>query len=80
MAHAYATFRANKNVTVGGVSIYPTFMQLWPTYMMITAGAITVVLNSLVVYWRIRGTAKDLKREEMYNKFWDYALHGINVR
>jgi len=78
MAHAYTTFLANKNVTAGGERIYPTFMQLWPTYMMITAAAITVLLNSCVVFWRIHGTAKDLKREQMYNKYWDYALHGIN--
>lgn len=79
MANAYRTFLANKNVTAGGQAIYPTFMALWPTYMMIAAGAVTVVLNACVVFWRVRGHIKDEKREEMYNKAWDYLLHGINV-
>lgn len=79
MTHAYLTFLANKDVTAGGQAIYPSFMQLWPTYIMITAGAITVLLNTCIVFWRAHGTIKDLKREEMYNKMWDYALHGINV-
>ncbi|KAH9213483.1 hypothetical protein DL95DRAFT_506279 [Leptodontidium sp. 2 PMI_412] len=78
MANAYRTFLANKNVTAGGQAIYPTFMALWPTYMMIAAGAVTVVLNACVVFWRVRGHIKDEKREEMYNKAWDYLLHGIN--
>ncbi|KAG4441909.1 hypothetical protein IFR05_002593 [Cadophora sp. M221] len=77
MTKAYVTYRANQNVTAGGVSIYPTFMQLWPTYMMMTAGAVTVLLNGCVVVWRVRGTMKDLEREEVYNKVWDYLLHGI---
>jgi hypothetical protein len=47
--------------------------------MMIAAGAVTVVLNACVVFWRVRGHIKDEKREEMYNKAWDYLLHGINV-
>lgn len=79
MTKAYITYRANQNVTAGGLSIYPTFMQLWPTYMMIIAGAVTVLLNACVVAWRVRGTMKDLEREEMYNKVWDYVLHGITV-
>ncbi|PVH76977.1 hypothetical protein DL98DRAFT_591668 [Cadophora sp. DSE1049] len=77
MTKAYVTYRANQNVTAGGVSIYPTFMQLWPTYMMLVAGAVTVALNACVVVWRVRGTMKDLEREEVYNKVWDYVLHGI---
>jgi len=80
MTHAYLTFLANKDVTAGGQAIYPSFMQIWPTFIMITAGAITVLLNTCIVFWRAHGTIKDLKREEMYNKMWDYALHGINVR
>jgi len=78
MSHAYITFLKNKDVTVDGTAIYPTFMQLWPTYMMIAAGAITVALNAFVLGWRIHGSIKDFHREEMYNKYWDYALHGIN--
>jgi len=31
MTHAYITFLANKDVTVQGLPIYPTLMQLWPT-------------------------------------------------
>ncbi len=80
MTKAYVTYRANQNVTAGGLSIYPTFMQLWPTYLMITTGAVTVLLNACVVAWRVRGTMRDLEREEMYNKVWDYVLHGITVR
>lgn len=48
--------------------------------MMMTAGAVTVLLNGCVVVWRVRGTMKDLEREEVYNKVWDYLLHGITVR
>lgn len=77
MTKAYVTYRLNQNVTAGGLSIYPTFMQLWPTYMMLVAGAVTVVLNACVVVWRVRGTRRDLEREEVYNKVWDYVLHGI---
>lgn len=78
MTHALIVFIANKNVTVDGQRIYPTFMVLWPTYLMIISAAVTVVLNSLIVYWRTRGTLRDEAREETYNKVWDYVLHGIN--
>jgi hypothetical protein len=78
MTHAYITFLANKDVTVQGLPIYPTLMQLWPTYMMITAGAITVLLNACVLGWRIHGAVKDFHREELYNKYWDYVMHVIN--
>jgi len=78
MSHAYITFLANKDVTADGVAIYPTFMQLWPTYLMIVAGALTVLLNSVVVFWRVHGTMKDLARIEIYGKYWDYALHAVN--
>jgi len=78
MSHAYVVFLHNKDVTHDGTRIYPTFMQLWPTYMMITAGAITVALNLVVVYWRIHGTIRDLSLIETSSKYWDYAIHGIN--
>jgi len=78
MSHALIVFDSWQNVTAGGERIYPTFMVLWPTYLMIASAAITVVLNACIVYWRTRGTLKDQAREEMYNKMWDYALHGIN--
>lgn len=45
---------------------------------MITAGALTVLINACVVGWRIHGSVKDFHREELYNKYWDYALHGVN--
>jgi len=78
MSHAYVVFRKNKDVTHDGTRIYPTFMQLWPTYMMITAGAITVVINLLTVIWRIQGTTLDMTLISTSEKYWDYALHGIN--
>jgi hypothetical protein len=78
MAHALIVFFGNENVTAGGERIYPTIMVLWPTYLMIASAAVTVTLNAFIVYWRIRGTIKDQAREEMYNKVWDYVLHGIN--
>jgi hypothetical protein len=49
-----------------------------PTYMMITAGAITVLINLLTVFWRIQGTTLDMKLISTSEKYWDYALHGIN--
>lgn len=66
------------NVTVDGTAIYPEFMNLWPTYLMIAAGAVTVALNALVLGLRFHGSIKDFHREELYNKYWDYALHGVN--
>lgn len=78
MSHALIVFRLNQFVTADGERIYPTFMVLWPTFLMIASAAITVVLNGLIVYWRVQGTIKDQAREEMYNKVWDYLLHGIN--
>jgi len=78
MSHAYLTFLAHKDVTAGGQAIYPTFMNLWPTYLIITAAAVTVVINSCIVFWHIHGTVKDLAREEIINKYWEYASHGIN--
>jgi hypothetical protein len=79
MSHALLTFLANKDVTAGGQAIYPAFMNLWPTYLIITAAAVTVVINSCIVFWHIHGTIKDLAREEIINKYWEYASHGINV-
>jgi hypothetical protein len=78
MSHALIVFLANQNVTVDGERIYPTFMVLWPTYLMIASAAVSVILNSFIVYWRARGTIKDEHREETINKVWDYILHGIN--
>jgi hypothetical protein len=46
--------------------------------MMITAGAITVVLNLATLIWRIHGTKRDLSLITASEKYWDYALHGIN--
>jgi hypothetical protein len=46
--------------------------------MMITAGAITVVINLLTVFWRIQGTTLDMTLISTSEKYWDYALHGIN--
>ena len=80
MSHAYLTFLAHKDVTAGGQAIYPTFMNLWPTYLIITAAAVTVVINSCIVFWHIHGTVQDLAREDIINKYWEYASHGINVR
>jgi hypothetical protein len=79
MSHAYITYLAHQDVTAGGNPIYPDFMQLWPTYLMITAAAVTVLINSCIVFWHIHGTIQDLTREEMYTKYWDYVSHGINV-
>ena len=45
---------------------------------MITAGAITVLVNLLAVAWRIHGTVRDLTLIQQSGKYWDYALHGIN--
>lgn len=78
MSHAYITFLKNKDVTVDGQAIYPSFMTLWPTYLMITAGAVTVAFNACVLGFRIHGSVKDFNREELYNKGLDYVLHGIN--
>jgi hypothetical protein len=79
MTHAYLTFLAHKHVTADGKAIYPAFMNLWPTYLIITAAAVTVVINSCIVFWHIHGTVRDLAREEIINKYWEYASHGINV-
>jgi hypothetical protein len=79
MTHAYLTFLAHKDVTADGKAIYPAFMNLWPTYLIITAAAVTVVINSCIVFWHIHGTVRDLAREEIINKYWEYASHGINV-
>ncbi len=46
--------------------------------MMITAGTITVVINLLTVFWRIQGTTLDMTLISTSEKYWDYALHGIN--
>jgi len=80
MSHALLTFLANKDVTAGGKAIYPAIMNLWPTYLIITAAAVTVVINSCIVFWHIHGTVQDLAREDIINKYWEYASHGINVR
>jgi hypothetical protein len=47
--------------------------------MMITAGAITVVINLLTVFWRIHGTTRDETLISTSEKYWDYALRGINL-
>lgn len=78
MSHAYVVFRQNQDVTHDGMRIYPTFMQLWPTYMMITAGAMEVALNLAIVIWRIHGTTRDLYLITTSQKYWDYATHGIS--
>jgi hypothetical protein len=78
MSHAYVVFLQNKDVTHDGTRIYPTFMQLWPTYMMISAGAITVALNALILYWKIHATVRDLSLIDTSTILWDYASRGIN--
>jgi len=78
MAHAYVVFRQNENVTHDGTRIYPTFMQLWPTYLMIATGAITVALNALVLYWKVHNTVRDLVLIDTSTAVWDYASRGVN--
>jgi hypothetical protein len=46
--------------------------------MMISAGAIEVALNLAIVIWRIHGTTRDIYLITASQKYWDYALHGIN--
>jgi len=45
---------------------------------MIAAGAITVALNLATLIWRVHGTTRDLSLITASEKYWDYALHGIN--
>jgi hypothetical protein len=46
--------------------------------MMITSSAIGVALNFAIVIWRIHGTTRDIYLITTSQKYWDYALHGVN--
>jgi hypothetical protein len=80
MVNAYVTFANHRTIQSGGqtIPIYPVNPITWPTYMMIAAGAVSILFNTTIMTaycWGV-GAANMITK---WANYWNYFMHVVNI-
>jgi len=79
MLNTYLTFSFHRTDSSSGttLAIYPTQPILWPTYMMLSTSAVSMVFNCSILVAYCCGVAASNKVSS-YSSYWGYFVHVLN--
>jgi len=80
MVNTYVTFANHRTIQSGGqtIPIYPVNPITWPTYMMIGAGAVSILFNTAIMIAYCRGVGA-ANRITQWANYWNYLMHVVNI-
>jgi hypothetical protein len=81
MLNTYITFATHKTAQADDgitISIYPSKPLLWPTYLMLTTSAVSMLFNFCILisyFWGVRSA----NRVDTYASYWGYLVYAVNA-